>query len=338
MKLQRIDGGFRATVPCKVNLALRVTGRRDDGYHDLETVMLAVGLCDELEFRPDSSGKFQLQIDFSDSERLAPDDPAWDVPDDARNLVIKGIEAVAGAFEGIKLGRKLGRKLGGDLRLKKRIPSMAGLGGGSADAAAAIMLGAIASVGDSFSWETDFPICKQVAASLGSDLNFFLEGHSSTDSWVATCRGRGELVTPVETTVNGWLVVAHPPVGCSTKEVFAKLRLGKKHDHTVFNVLESLKSEQLTSLGGSLFNDLEEPASQVTPYIERVRNWIDRYDHLGQCMSGSGSARFCLCHNQNQAEIIANDIRSKGVRAYAVQPWMQPSMASQLTAMWLSEP
>lgn len=334
MKLQRIDGGFRAIVPCKVNLALRVTGRRDDGYHDLETIMLAVGLCDELEFRPDSSGKFQLQVDFSDAERLSPDDPAWDVPDDDRNLVIKGMEAVARAFE----CSKLDRKLGGSLHLKKRIPSMAGLGGGSADGAAAIILGAIASVGESFSWEDDFPVCKQVAASLGSDLNFFLEGHSSTDNWVATCRGRGELVTPIETTVNGWLVVAHPPVGCSTKEIFARLRLGKNQDHTVSGVLESLNTEQLKRLGGSLFNDLEEPASQVTPYIERVRNWIDRYDHLGQCMSGSGSARFCLCDNQNQAEIIANDIRSRGVRAYAVQPWMQPSMASQLSAMWLSEP
>ncbi|XZE20153.1 4-(cytidine 5'-diphospho)-2-C-methyl-D-erythritol kinase [Pirellulaceae bacterium SH449] len=334
MKLQRIDGGFHTTVPCKVNLALRVNGCREDGYHELETIMLAVGLCDELEFRPDSTGEFQLQIDFSDAELLAPDDPAWDVPDDARNLVIKGIEAVARAFE----TNKLGRKLGGNLRLKKRIPSQAGLGGGSADGAAAIMLGAIASVGESFSWKTHFPVCQQVAASLGSDLNFFLEGRASTDTWVATCRGRGELINPIDATVNGWLVVAHPPAGCSTKEVFARLRLGKNQDHTVSNVLESLKSEQLTSLGNSLFNDLEEAASQVTPYIERVRNWFDRYDHLGQCMSGSGSARFCLCDNREQAEIIANDIRSKGVRAYAVQPWMQPSMASQLTAMWLSEP
>ncbi len=187
-----------------------------------------------------------------------------------------------------------------------------------------------------FSWERHFPVCRQIASKLGSDINFFLEGHTPKDSWVAWCTGRGEKITPLDTKLDCWVVLVHPPVGCSTKEVFSRLRIGEKQQRKVVHVVESLQLGQIEKVADSMFNDLEWPASQVTPYIERSRNWIDRYDHLGQCMSGSGSARFCLCDSKEQAEKIANNVRLSGARAYVVRPWDQPSLMCQLQAMWLS--
>ncbi len=148
MKITRFKDGFRAIVPCKVNLALKVLGRRSDGFHELETIMMAVGLCDELTFRPDVSGELRLKLAFQDGKPLASDDPAWEVPCDTNNLVIRALEDIA---------RELDRKnLGGDILLVKSIPSMAGLGGGSADAAAAIVLGALGCLGDRFSGQITF--------------------------------------------------------------------------------------------------------------------------------------------------------------------------------------
>jgi 4-diphosphocytidyl-2-C-methyl-D-erythritol kinase len=329
MKITRVTDGFHAVVPCKVNLALKVLGRRSDGFHELETVMMAVGLCDELTFRPDSSGVFRLQLAYEDGKRLAIDDPAWDIPSDASNLAIKALKTIV-----TELG---GENIGGDLLLRKSIPSMAGLGGGSADAAAAIVLGALGCVGQYFSWPKHFSICQRIASKLGSDINFFLEGHTPSDSWVGNCQGRGERITPIDASPDCWLVLVHPPVGCSTKEVFCRLLIDEKSQHKVVDVIESLKSNQMRKVASAMFNDLESPASQVTALIERSRNWIDRYDHLGQCMSGSGSARFCLCDSHEQAEKIANGVRLNGARAYVVRPWIQPSLQSQISAMWLSE-
>lgn len=325
MKITRFKDCIRAIVPCKVNLALKVLGRRSDGFHELETIMMAVGLCDELTFRPDVSGEIRLRLAFVDGQPLASDDPAWEVPCDTNNLVVRAITNIA---------KELGREnLGGDIQLVKSIPSMAGLGGGSADAAAAILLGALGCLGEQLSWSNHFPACQKIAAKLGSDINFFLEGHTSENSWLAYCRGRGEQITPIDATLDCWLVLVHPPIGCSTKEVFCRLRIEESSQRQVVDVLESLKSKQTDRVASAMFNDLESPACGVTSYIERSRNWIDRYDHLGQCMSGSGSARFCLCDSREQAEKIANGIRSNGARAYVVRPWIQPSLQSQFEAM-----
>ena len=133
--IEKSLGGFRATVPCKVNLFLEVLGKRFDGYHSLDTVMMAVSLVDELEITHRSDGRLELVIEFPKGfgQRLDGDDLAWDIPADQSNLVIVALE---------RLRSTLGKtKLGANVKLIKRIPARAGLGGGSADAAAAIILG-----------------------------------------------------------------------------------------------------------------------------------------------------------------------------------------------------
>ena len=96
MRLRRLKSGIRATAPCKINLHLEVLSRRSDGYHDIETVMLPVSLADDLEFHPNASGKLSLRIESPSANENKPtcglisvDDPAWQIPEDDRKLVLK---------------------------------------------------------------------------------------------------------------------------------------------------------------------------------------------------------------------------------------------------------
>jgi 4-diphosphocytidyl-2-C-methyl-D-erythritol kinase len=328
MKIERISEGgrlgWRATMPCKVNLGLQVLGRRTDGYHELDTVMLAVDLVDELVFWPDASSSIHLSLDFPAPLRFGDEDPAWDIPSDGRNLVLKAWS---------RLEESLGTSIPGRLVLTKRIPAMAGLGGGSSNAAAALVLGLLASN------RREWDLVLELARGLGSDLNFFLEGDNEKGLYCARCLGRGERVEPISTDFDSWMVVAHPPIGCSTPKVFGNLTRNdtysskRKSDAAVRALLANSAGE----LGQCIENDLEPAAAQLSPWIMRAASWIDCYDHLGQSMTGSGSARFCLCSNQDRAERISEDLIGKGVRAYAVQPWRQPRLTNQLRSLWLSE-
>jgi 4-diphosphocytidyl-2-C-methyl-D-erythritol kinase len=321
MLLEKIDGGFMATVPCKLNLYLKVLGKRTDGYHELDTIMVAVSLCDRLIMLPNQSGKWNLQVEFAENRPLTPTDHAWDIPSDSRNLVLRSLKAFVETM-GIQ-------NAGADLVLHKSIPSMAGLGGGSANAAAALALAHLA-----WSKETSIAGIASIARGLGSDINFFLESDSS-GFWAARCRGRGEKIEPIPIALtNASFLLLHPPEGCGTAAVFSKVVCNITHSRGPEDLLLGLETNNVQLVGRGLHNDLEAPAEQVTEWILRARKWIDRYDHHGQAMSGSGSARFCLCRSHEQAESIKTEIqRESSVRAYAVQLWQQPSLEQQLLSI-----
>lgn len=319
MQIEFAQGELRATVPCKVNLFLEILGKRPDGFHELDTVMLALSLCDDITFRPDQSGEFHLEVTFEDGEPLIATDPAWIVPTDGKNLVIRAMEM---------LRNRLGRQpnLGGKIQLHKRIPSMAGLGGGSADAAAALLLSLLAHQLTPEVLDEAWEMMLECAGTLGSDINFFLEGANGDDYWLARCKGRGERVEPLAGRLLDWsFVVVHPPVGCGTADVFSKVRVVADETRSPERLITSLRCNDAEQTGKELYNALEYPAEQVTDWISRAGRWIDRYDQFGQAMSGSGSARFCLCRSWEQAERVVRELKSQGaVRAYAVRPWCQP--------------
>ena len=335
---KRSTGSYslRARVPCKINLFLEVLGKRPDGYHDLDTVMMAVSLCDDLEIHPRPDTEIRLQVDLSETQRLQdgsidgqgstwPGDNAWKIPSDATNLVCKGLEA---------LRQCLGIDQGADVLLRKRIPSQAGLGGGSADAAAALVLGSLLWTGR---WEPT--IACEVASRLGSDLNFFLEGHNGV-SYVARCGGRGERVQPIASKLKLWFVLAHPPQGCDTGAIFRKL---KETDQRACNapgselskrspesLMSFLSAGDAVGIGAELYNCLEKPAASSNEWIERTASRFDRYNPLGHCLSGSGSARFCLCRTSEEAEKIASELRSfRDMRVYTASTWLSPSIPAQ---------
>jgi 4-diphosphocytidyl-2-C-methyl-D-erythritol kinase len=170
--------------PAKVNLTLRVLGRRSDGFHDIETLMAPLDLADRLEM----SLSENAGVEFSCS------DPA--LPTDGSNLVCKAVAAFAAAT---------GREFGVRIHLEKHIPHGAGLGGGSSDAAA-VLKGLNELLATNLSVEE----LETIAAKIGSDIPFFIRGVP------AVCRGRGERIQPVEGVPAAEILLVKPPFGIST--------------------------------------------------------------------------------------------------------------------------
>src|SRR5262245_53525263 len=184
MLLHRAGTSVRALAPAKVNLFLEVLRRRPDGYHDLATLMVAVGLYDSLSFTANDTGEI----------RLGCDDPA--LPTGPDNLVCRAARL---------LRDRHGVRAGADILLAKRIPVAAGLAGGSSDAAATL-------AGLNRLWQLglDNGELARLGAELGSDVAFFFSGPA------AWCTGRGEIVEPVPMARPLDLVLVSPRVGLST--------------------------------------------------------------------------------------------------------------------------
>lgn len=332
MKIDRLApvdsfAALRCQVPCKINLFLEVLGKRPDGYHDLDTVMLAVDLCDELTLRVQAEPEIVLTLNEAStpygtygwkaqSETTA-------IPTDDRNLVVRAL---------MRLQAALGIEQGARVTLTKRIPVQAGLGGGSADAAAALVIGSLAWTG-----QLQLPRLSALAKELGSDINFFLEGWGD-GRWTARCLGRGELVEPVPNPGNGYFVIAQPPQGCDTASIFRVLakwntESGGASEPVLRNsdeLLQALSSGQSDQVGRLLYNRLELAARECNEWIDRTARQFDRYNPLGHCLSGSGSARFCLCSTRLEAEKIASELALLNeFRVFVASVWHSPSIQDQ---------
>src|SRR5438445_1631133 len=186
--------------PAKLNLFLKVLGKRDDGYHELETLMVSVGLYDALSLTDDPDGP--LALSCRDGGPRARRDSSREMPPaGADNLVLRAAELLRAAA---------GTARGAQIVLIKRIPLAAGLAGGSSDAAAAL-------VGLNRLWRLGLSRgdLAALAARLGSDVPFFL---CSTPA--AICRGRGDVVEPLHLAARLWFVVARPHSGLSTADVY----------------------------------------------------------------------------------------------------------------------
>ncbi len=182
-----IAWGAALPAPAKLNLFLHVIGRRDDGYHLLQTVFRLIEYCDTLRFEPRTDGRIRLTRPL---EGVAEDD----------DLTVRAARALQAHVQ---------RPLGATITLEKRVPIGAGLGGGSSDAATTL-------VALNRLWEIGLPIAELAAigARLGADVPVFVRGHS------AFGEGIGELLTPVDLSP-AWYLVLIPPVAIATREIFA---------------------------------------------------------------------------------------------------------------------
>jgi 4-diphosphocytidyl-2-C-methyl-D-erythritol kinase len=271
-------GWVRARAPAKVNLALDLIGRRPDGYFELETWMLAVDLEDELEARASADPGVRLQ--------LAGPFASADVPSGASNLAVRAAElALAGAWERGEAGGVLGL----DLRLVKRIPSRAGLGGGSSDAAAA-WLAARAALGLGPAPE----LAHAALARLGSDCAFFAEARAG----LAVCRGRGEIVQPVPGAPPPWWIpLVLPGFGAETAAVYARALPGPPGRPT----FRADAADPPARVRNAQRNDLEAAALAAVPALGAWRASLDACGLEGWRLSGSGSAWFGLCASESEA-------------------------------------
>ena len=310
---------MRVPAPAKINLHLRVGPPRADGFHPLLTWMTTVALFDTLTFvrRPtpptsDDVGDSSPQRD-ANFFALSCDRP--DLPVGRENLVVKAAMALADAGsrdgEG-PTGRRLDRV---SAFLAKRIPSGAGLGGGSSDAAAAL-------IGLNALWKLGFaaPRLSAIAATLGSDVPFFLSGASSI------CSGRGEIVRPVARLDMKWAVLVLPKYELPTPAVyrrFDEMNLGHS-DVAGESIRDDVDWESWSKLPAAelmprLVNDLEPAAFSLRPDLGELRQKLER--ELSQLirMSGSGSSLFTLCDDADRAQSLARRVKEVcGVDAIAV--------------------
>ncbi len=266
--------------PAKINLCLEVLGRRDDGYHEIDTLMVPLAWGDSLAIRPRDDDALHLHVDWRALDMPTPRLAAED------NLVIRALEKIrpAGA--------------GADVWLIKRVPPEAGLGGGSSDAAAALRLG-----NRLWNLRLSDARLKVLAAELGSDVPFFLEESA------ARATGRGERLQVVDGLGSLHLVIVKPPQGLSTAEVFRHADLGGRAPK-LESVIDRLQRGDVTAAGGLLANTLQSAAETLCDAVGRTCYELRRSGGVGHLMTGSGSACFVLCRNQQEARGIAGRARS----------------------------
>jgi len=251
--------------PAKINLSLRLLQKRQDGYHELESLMAPLALADEIELRHAEGAP-------SGSIELLCNDPSLPTGDD--NLCVKAARTFQEAS---------GLKEPVVITLLKKIPHGAGLGGGSSDAAA-ILRGMNTLFKEPFVVEE----LHQLAAALGSDIPFFLE---PKPSW---CRGRGELLTPAAPLPDWKLLLVKPPFAIATAWAYSR-----------WEAQGGSSEEQETIDGISIVNDLETPVFKKYHQLPVLKSWLQaRSAVLAAWMTGSGSTLVAALPRETDSAVI----------------------------------
>jgi 4-diphosphocytidyl-2-C-methyl-D-erythritol kinase len=270
--------------PAKVNLTLHVIGRRADGYHDIESLVVFAGLGDALTFTPGRTLALAVR---------GPTAPA--VGDVSDNLVLKAAHALAARIDGIKLGRFV---------LSKRLPVAAGLGGGSADAAAALRLLARAN-----RIALDDHRLMQAARATGADVPVCV------DPRPRLMRGIGDILSEPLDLPRLPAVLVNPGVAVPTKDVFGALRLATARSAGASSRPPALGGETRAALLRALAqgrNDLEAPAISLQPVIAEVLSSLRALAGCGLArMSGSGATCFGLFNTGRAAAAGARTLRAQ---------------------------
>jgi 4-diphosphocytidyl-2-C-methyl-D-erythritol kinase len=295
MNVHRIAPGVAVRAPAKLNLFFEIQAKRGDGYHEVETLMVPISLFDTLWAVRRLDGAIRLNCRWA-SPRVAK--ICGPLPSEADNLATRAV---------VLLRERAGADGGIEIELIKRIPSAAGLGGGSSDAAAALLAA-------NSLWELNWSRAQlaELAAELGSDVPFFL------GSGAAICRGRGERVESLGPLGAFHFVVVCPPEGLATAAVYARSRV-PDHKRSASDLLRALASGRRRATGERVFNRLEESARPLSPWVERLSQAFSQQGCLAAQMSGSGSAYFGICPSARNARRVAHRLQAQDMGlVYAV--------------------
>jgi 4-diphosphocytidyl-2-C-methyl-D-erythritol kinase len=254
-----------AQSPAKINLILKVLRRREDGYHDIASLMQKVSLADEMEFAPRREG-------------IALACPGSDLPTGEGNLVVRAARA---------LFAEAGFTGGVEITLRKRIPTAAGLGGGSSNAATTLTV-----LNSLFQFGFDRERLIGIGARLGADVPFFIYGSSA---WAF---GIGEILEPAKMAPGMWLVLVNPGFEVPTKWVYQSLNLPLTKTPLKYTIPTF---SGVRDLAAALSNDLETVTVARHPVLEELKEFLRRQGALGSLMSGSGPTVFGLFDNEPDA-------------------------------------
>ncbi len=277
---------IRIATPAKINLFFELQSKRDDGFHEIETVMSTVSLFDELEFSVREDGLLRLSI-YQEGCTAAES-----IPTDHRNLILRAMSRLKESHGNANLGC--------DVFLRKRIPSAAGLGGASGNAAGALLAANLI-------WKLGLKPeqLDLAAAEIGSDVPFFFRGGT------CRCTGRGEVIETKDVPAGMAIVIAKPREGLSTAAVYGNCSVASQPRCSA-GLMQDLQAGSWNRVGEQLFNRLEEYAMSMTPAIGKLKDTFDRLNCVGHQMSGSGSSYFGIFRNaadaHRAAKIATRDI------------------------------
>jgi 4-diphosphocytidyl-2-C-methyl-D-erythritol kinase len=280
------EARIEVAAPAKLNLGLEVIGRRDDGFHEIATIFVAIDLYDRLIFSP--SNDLELTCD---DDALAGRD----------NLAFRALQVLREETE---------HREGARIELSKRIPAAAGLGGGSSDAAAAL-------IGGRDLWRTDVSEQRlhELASRLGSDVPFFLRGGC------AVGRGRGNILNPLPAPQGLWFVVAVPDVKIprKTASLFAFLSAEDFSDGSRIAAQAARLAAGLPLDEALLGNALARPLYALVPRLSDLRGVMQDAGATTLAISGAGPAHYAVVNDPAQAEQISTRVRERlGDRAQVV--------------------
>lgn len=275
----------------KINLYLDVLGKRSDGYHEIESIMQSVTLYDRLVFKPLEQGI-----------EILSDEP--DIPLNKENLCYKAAELFL---------KKTKIKQGLQIEIHKTIPRKAGLGGGSADAAATLW-------GMNKLFKVGVPLMdlSKWASLVGADVPFCLRG--------GTClvRGKGEALIPLPSLKNGWLVLLDPGIPISTSWAYKKIKDTAIREELTKKKLSAkllaklVKEDGLLGISKFLYNRLEGVVLEKFPIMKTVKKEIVKAGAKAALMTGSGSTIFGVVENRKEGEHVLSKLERRG-RVYLVQ-------------------
>lgn len=262
---------MQVLAPAKINLSLRVLERRGDGFHEIETFIAPISLCDEINIER-RCGKQKITFQC--------DDPS--VPKGKANIVVRAANVF---FEQMKITSGL------SIALKKMIPHGAGLGGGSSDAASTLL-----ALNELF--ETNLPreALAKMAETIGSDVPFFIFQSA------AVCKGRGELVSPTRLRKQLSLLLLKPEFGVPTPWAYSRWRDSRE--------IPGISYASQAFDGQTFVNDLERPVFEKFIFLAEIKMWLLNQPEVGAAlMSGSGSTLFAVI--RDRADVDGLSARAK---------------------------
>jgi 4-diphosphocytidyl-2-C-methyl-D-erythritol kinase len=264
---------MRFFAPAKINLSFKIRRRREDGFHEIDTLMTPISLKDELTIEPDES---EGALIFSS------DDPT--LPQDESNLVVRAARAFY---------REVGAPPRARIFLHKRIPHGAGLGGGSSDAASTLL-----GLNELHGAPIAITRLTTIAGDLGSDVPFFLAGGA------ARCRGRGEIVESISTLPPLSLLLFKPEFGVPTPSAYRQWRDSLELPNVDYN------PQQVVGL--DLVNDLEPPVFEKHIFLAQMKTWLREQPEIAAALlSGSGSTMFALLRDSSAGDAVTSRARAE---------------------------
>ena len=262
---------MQVLAPAKINLSLKILGRRGDGFHEIETLIAPISLYDKIDIERQSRW-----IDFSC------DDPT--VPSGDENLVVRVAKAF---FEKTKISGGVG------IKLHKKIPHGAGLGGGSSDAAATLR-----ALNQLFETKLSREELANLGSTIGSDVSFFLFESA------AVCKGRGEIVEPTNLKKKLSILLLKPGFSVSSAWAYSRWQDSKE--------IPGISYQPQSFDGQSFLNDLERPVFEKFVFLAQLKAWLLKQEQVGAAlMSGSGSTVFAVLRSEADVDLLVKRARDQ---------------------------